>query len=233
MRLESYLVRLMCKKPWQKKIDSIRDHIAFCKVCGKRILDFGFEDDNPIYKKMKGSGMCYECAYWADFIEHKPECLEVIDGKCYQFLPPQKRDVGKILGMGGKMRYIMRRNGGLAKSNDVWFIADVPYKYRDKLPDTAWWTTSRVYRLLTMHPFVCKSKACLDRYRCFRFDYRREFTEDGPYNIPSGEWVVGDEHCSMFVDLLDIKHYDQYVDINDILFDEKQFQSNNNQKQKT
>ena len=194
----------------------VRDGIRRCSSCGKRILDFGFVDDSPIYKLMSESGMCYECAYWKDFIENKPDNLEIIEGKCYHFLREQYKTPMMTLGMEGKMRYILRRNGDVAKSNDVWLINEVPLKYRDQLPNTAWWIKSRAYYKLERWDFKCRSKACMDRYHCYRFDYKNELGKE-PYNFPPLDWITGDEHCRDFVNLLDIRGYDRYYDINDIL----------------
>lgn len=201
----------------------LRDKIKSCSECGKKILDFGFDKNNPIYKIMKERNLCYECAYWLDFIENPPECLEIISGKCYQVFPEQQKTPMKILGSGGKMHYLLRRNGEIEKSNDVWFVSEIPQKYRDRLKDTAWWVEKRVYFKLRRLPFKCWSKGCMDRYYCYRYDYRREFNENGPFNIPPKEWIKGSEHCKEFVDILEIHDYDEYFSIDDILNDDSQF----------
>lgn len=211
------------------KKNSVRRYSSSCSICGKRILNMGFDERNPIYKIMKSEGICYECAYWRDIIAHRPENFEVIDGKCYQFNPTPtwvQKTPFRMLGSDGKKFYIVRKDGTYARSNDVWFIADVPKDFRDQLPDTAWLTTARVYDRLERGVFACKSRACMDRYHCYRFDYRNEFTEDGPFNIPPKEWITGDEQCREFINLLDFKNYDEYVSVSDIIDDEKSFSIN-------
>ncbi len=206
----------------------IRDTISFCSECGKRILNYGYDDSNPIYKIMKERDIRYECAYWPNFIANPPEHLEIIGGKCYQVLPEQQKTPMKTLGSEGRMHYLLRKNGEIEKSNDVWLLSEVPLKHRDELKDTAWWITKRGYFKLKRLPFQCWSKGCMDRYHCFRYDYRREFNKEGPFNIPPKDWIVGEEHCKEFVNILDIRDYDEYFSIDDILNDDKQFSVNNN-----
>lgn len=187
-----------------------------CKQCGKQVYAFNIDTENEVCKHMLKKHICWECAYWELFLKAPPDNIEVIDGKCYEIYPlvpkPQSND---ILG-GNGTRYILRKNGTILKSNDIWCLNAVPYKYQAKLPNTAWWASKRVYDKLLRSSHQCIAQGCLDRYHCYRYKYQMEFTK-GPYNKVPLDWIVGDEHCPAFVPLREIKHYDEYVSASDII----------------
>lgn len=174
-----------------------------CNSCGNTFWDFTDSKENW------SGAVCSDCAIWLELIRTGRPYLETIAGICYDFLPPQKDiGAGDTLG-GGRMRYILKKDGSVKKSNDIWKVGVVPYRFRDKLPDTGWWITRKVYYRLLRGTFSCENMGCYDRYHCLRYNIKSEYGT-GPYNIIPKNWIVGDERCPSFCNILEIEHFDDY-----------------------
>lgn len=190
-----------------------------CKKCGKEFFFFNIAEYMPICKKMVKEHLCWECAWWENFMKSPPKYLEIVGDQCYQVYPyvPKEEDTqDAILGGQGKTRYLLKKNGDCIMSNDVWWIASIPQKYQLQLPPTGWWTTQHYYNSLNRSSRRCIAKNCMDRYHCYRYNYQREFY-DPPTVYPPHDWNVGDEHCPAFLPLKEIKDYDEYVKPSDII----------------
>ncbi len=195
--------------------------IIHCSRCGKPFADINFLKVNATYQLMAEKKICYSCAYW-ELFKYEEEMV-TIGGVIYRFLPPQRLEPGMILG-GGVMRYILKSDMTVKKSNDIWEVATVPLALRDKYPDTAWWVSKKFHDKWKKNCHKCIARGCLDRYHCFRYDYKREY-KDGPFNAVPKDWIVGEEYCRSFLDIRDIQRYDRLFDKNDLLFSE-QFSDN-------
>ena len=146
-------------------------------------------------------------------IINPPECMEIINQTVYSFLPYQEPRFGIIL---GETLYILRKNGELAMTNDAWNKGVIPWRFQDRLPNTAYSLSKKVFNKLSKGRMGCLARGCFDRYHCYRYNYRMEF-DVGPYNCVPKDWIVGSERCPAFINLKDIRGFD-YIDINDILF---------------
>ncbi len=171
--------------------------------------------------------LCPDCQVWEDLINNKPKELEVVAGVAYKVYPKTKKQWGAHLGNNGLTKHILKKDFSTIESNDIWEIGTVPFQFRNKLPDTGWWikTPKIIKRLVRRRR--CKAPMCYDRYRCLWFDYTVEFTEFGPFDTIPTEHKIGSEKCSRFVDILDIEHYDQFIDPNDMLSDETKSRQDN------
>ena len=188
-----------------------------CTQCGATGFSFNVDRDTAVTKLMVDKGLCWECAYWEWFLSAEIQNMEVIDNRCYQVFPyTPKPSVNEVLGRKGKTAYILKKDGTCIKSNDIWWLNDIPYKYQDRLPATGWWITKPFYTKLARANHICQAKGCLDRYHCYRYEYQIEF-KSGPYNKVPLDWHVGGENCPAFLPLLDIQHYDEYVKTEDII----------------
>ena len=185
----------------------MKTHQQTCPCCGKKFWNFTSIANAQDYNKDWQGLVCGDCAIWLDFIKSPKPCMEIIGGICYEFLPPQ-RDIGAgdTLG-GGRMKYILKKDGSAKKSNDIWKIGEVPYHLREQLPDTGWWCSRSVFQRMQRMPFICRNQGCYDRYHCLRYDFRQEY-ETGPYNAIPKDYCIGDEKCKSFVNILEIEHYD-------------------------
>jgi hypothetical protein len=197
-----------------------------CKQCGKQAFAFNLSDKDKVCSIMQKKHICWECAYWENFIKHPPDNLEIIGDRCYQILSfVEDLQFNQIVGGNGKTKFLLKKNGDCIKSNDIWWINRIPFQYQDKLQITGWWTTRRVYNSLQRSRHKCIAKGCLDRYHCYRYQYQIEF-EKGPYNKVPLDWIIGGEHCPAFIPLREIKGYDEYVKTSDII-DESSIVSKN------
>lgn len=185
-----------------------------CSRCGKIFNVSEFKSDNVVFRKMVADGICYNCAYWTTFTLESD--MEIIGGCVYRVFPPQTEFIpGAMLG-GSGMKYILKKDRTTKKSNDIWKVAEIPQNFRDKFKDTGWWITKMFYYRWTKKQWQCNAKGCLDRYHCFRYNYKIEY-ENGAYNIVPKSWILGRENCGEFLNLLDISRYDELYDINDLL----------------
>ena len=183
-----------------------------CSCCGKKYWDFAASFRNHAQDSAWQGDLCDDCASWIKYINSSDDNLEVIAGVCYNFLPPQREiKPGDTLG-GGRMKYILKKNGEIKKSNDIWKIGEVPQALRDKLPDTGWWISRKLFRRLKQRAFQCKNKGCYDRYHCLRYNIKQEYV-NGPYNKIPRSWCVGGENCPSFCNILEIQHYDNFESI--------------------
>lgn len=188
-----------------------------CSRCGKTDYSY-YASGHTICEMMYEKKICWECAYWEWFKNNLPDGLEIIGNRCYQILPYiEKVEPDMILGDNGKVHRILRRDGSFTESNDIWWINTIPYQYQQEFKPTAWFISRRFYEKLERSQHICHAKGCLDRYHCYRYDYRSEFNEEGPYNKVPNYWIVGDERCPAFLPLKDIQGYDEFTTINDII----------------
>lgn len=186
--------------------------VRFCKSCGARMLFQGYDLRQRLSRIMSEKEICYECAYWIEIIEYPQNNLEVVDNKLLRILPiVPRRDKSMLLGNNGKMRYFMRPDHTLFKSNDVWLIGTIPERFREKFQETAFELTSNAYRLLSKDPNRCIARGCFDRYQCLRYKLEIEAL-NGPYNIIPKNWKTGDEHCKYFIDAKNIITDESRVD---------------------
>lgn len=183
----------------------ILKRFRICSICGKRIWDQGYDPDSHISHIMTRDKTCFECAYWKDLIDYPPKYLEVLGSQCLRLHPvADKKNKALLLGGRGKMRCFMRNDGSLLQSNDVWIIGNIPEHFRYALPSTVSEISVRAYNQLKKSTKKCKARACMDRYRCYRYDLDIE-KDSGPFNTIPPKWNVGDEHCSFFIDIKDFK----------------------------
>lgn len=188
-------------------------HQHKCPCCGKTFWDFTSMTKAHTFDKAWNGFVCNDCANWLKLAASKNANLEVIAGVCYDIQPPQKNiGAGDMLGGDGYMHYILKKNGEIKKSNDIWKYGEVPQCLRDRLPDTGWWISGKLFHRLRRGRFECQNIGCYDRYHCLLYNIKQEY-ESGPYNAIPRDWLVGDEKCPSFCNILDIEHYDSFETI--------------------
>lgn len=171
-----------------------------CAHCGSRIFTQGVNNEHRLSHIMKRMGICYECAFWEDFIAYPPQYTEVLGNRCLKICPGiSKKEIGVILGGKGKTRYFMRPDMQVFCSNDIWQIGTIPERFRTQLTPTLIEITERAYKQLKRNNKKCQARACFDRYNCFRYNLELE-KENEPYNKVPANWKVGNEHCGFRID---------------------------------
>lgn len=141
-----------------------------CECCGQRIRDYGYLQQSKVYQKMIDECLCYDCAYW-DMVSHdRQRNLIMIDGILYDLQPYCQPAPNIQLGMNGKQCYILRSDGFPIYSNDVWKIGEVPPRFQNMF-SKGWWITYDAYKLIKKRKIPCRRKDCMDRSRCFFYDW--------------------------------------------------------------
>lgn len=187
-----------------------------CARCGKHEYPMPTRGKGPVRKLMVDKRLCWECAYWEWFSTNQPDGMEVIGNRCYQVFPfVENPSAEQILG-GHSVRYMLRKDRTCIKSNDIWWINTIPAKYQQQFKPTAWWVSRLFFKKMERSQHICHAKGCLDRYHCYRYDYRSEFDKE-PYNRVPKDWTVGGEHCPAMLPLHDIQDYNEYVIPDDII----------------
>ena len=165
----------------------------------------GFNDDDRITMRMDKEKICYECAYWKNLIDYPLPHMEIVGNKCMRVLPEvPKRDKSMLLGGKGKLRYFVRTDFSLVRSNDVWSIGVVPERFRKQLPKTMSEVTKNVYLKIQKNGHKCSARGCFDRYNCFRYNLELEKDHTGAFNKVPPTWKVGNEKCKDFINLTEI-----------------------------
>lgn len=184
-----------------------------CEKCGAKIRDALFNESSPTYATMQEKEYCWSCAYWSDVIRKRGKDLEVINGVCYDFQPRQRFPIPShvYLGMDGKNMFILRNDGQVKRSNDVWLIGNVPEAFRKELSDTAIEITNQAFAVLSRRRIECRDKGCFDRYQCIYYNNSREELT-GPYNKIPENWVPGSENCNSFLSEEELKNFTPTID---------------------
>lgn len=170
-----------------------------CVCCGRLLELDSFNLKEPLVQRMKQENLCFCCAFWKDKIDNPLPDREIINGEHYVFHEwVLKKEY--FLGFGGRPKYIIKEDGTVKKSNNVWYQGKVPLHFREQLPDTAKFITEQAYNQINKNMnFQCRAKGCWDRYNCFW--YRIEIEKDkGSWNLVPDDHIPGEEHCESFID---------------------------------
>lgn len=187
----------MCDRKAKGELRTLNANIQRCSKCNAAYEQDSFDPRQKLTVLMKQRELCFQCAFWIDKIEKPPEYAEVVNGSHFTFHPWNNSPLA-FQGSGGHAFYIIRENGSVLKSNNVWRQGDVPERFREQLPDTARFISKRTYSQLNDNSFVCKAKGCWDRYNCYRYDLAIEETA-GPWNVVPQSHTLGDEKCESFI----------------------------------
>lgn len=181
-----------------------------CDKCGCKEYAVGIEklmETSELHKLMVSQCLCSSCAQWTRMIGNAQN-LEVIDGIAYSFNPMvYNKQPNMILGQKGKKFRILKKDGSVMMSNDVWKVGQVPLSFRDQYPDTAWFISTHAFGVLKARQGrLCDKKGCYDRYHCLVYNILAEKSKFN--NIPR-DYIVGSERCGSFVNInKDIRNYD-------------------------
>ena len=176
-----------------------------CECCGRKVRDYSYVGQSLVYRKMMDECLCYDCAYWDMMSRDRKRNLVMVDGSLYDLQIYCLPKPNVQLGMDGRECYILKSDGTAVFSNDVWRIGLVPWSFRDRF-DEGWWITPEAYKILQKRKVSCKNRACMDRYRCFFYEWWNE-RKTSKWHPPLN-WVAGSEGCRSFLNMLWIKGYD-------------------------
>lgn len=78
-----------------------------CECCGRKVRDYSYLPQSPVYQKMLAECLCYDCAYLDMMSKNKDRNLIMIDGSLYDLQPYCSPEPHIQLGMDGKECYIL------------------------------------------------------------------------------------------------------------------------------
>lgn len=169
-----------------------------CKYCGSQIHLEDYDKKLPLIQMMNNEQLCFSCAFWKNKIDHPTPNRQIINGEHWVFEPWSDKPL-LFAGHGGRVFYIMLNDGGVLRSNNVWYQGEIPQHFRESLPDTAKFITRTAYYKMKNQPsFQCQAKGCWDRYHCYWYDMSLE--ANGPWNEIPASHKIGDECCESFLD---------------------------------
>lgn len=178
----------------------LADGVKVCNSCKRRFLMQGFID-NHIVAAMERKCLCYECAYWLDLIKYPKDNAEIVGDQYFQIFPfVEKEDIDNnvILGGQGRVRYFMRPDMTVFRSNDIWLIGKIPERFQHKLPITALEISLLGFNKLKNNKRKCRSRSCMNRYSCMRYNIRLE-DDSAPFNSVPDNWNFDEEYCNSFI----------------------------------
>lgn len=172
-----------------------------CSCCGKsEDLEAFRSIDTPLVRKMRGGQLCFDCAYWQEWLDNpEPETI-VISGKLYKMTKPFQ--ISNLRQARAKdMFFVIEPNANKAYTCQGLILrGTVPAHFQQFLPDQYKFITKDEYcRIYRYNAEMCLSKGCFDRYRCIW--YRADIAEpDEPWNTIPQNYQIGSENCPSFVD---------------------------------
>jgi len=168
-----------------------------CSCCGAPTELADFDQQAILTIMMRKRQLCFTCAFWLDKIEHPHPDREIVNGLHCIFHQWQK--LPHFSAFRGTTAYILKKDGTVKRSNNVWFQGCIPERFKPQLPDTAKFITKEAYyKIRDNVNFFCNKKGCWDRYNCFF--YHKELMEaNGAWNKIPESHKTGDENCELFL----------------------------------
>lgn len=169
-----------------------------CSCCGLPTDVADFDQRASITILMRKQRLCFTCAFWMDKIKNPLPGREIINGSHY-VLNQWMSEHSHFQGFGGKAMYVLKNDGTVRRSNNVWFQGIVPERFKEQLPDTARFITKTAYYKIRENVnFHCNKKGCWDRYNCF-FYHKEEMERNGAWNQIPESHKPGSEGCELFL----------------------------------
>lgn len=176
----------MCKQP------------SICLICGKKI-DFWLCPKRTLAKAMKSKTLCFECAYWTDYIEHPSPGTVIISGGVYEFTPIFTKIDWRQLKKKDMVYAIEIKTGKAVSGYKPFFIGSVPDNFKEKLPDQFKFISKETYlRIVNHQGGPCMAKGCWDRYHCYWYDAKLAEPKK-PWNKIPKDYQIGNELCPSFI----------------------------------
>ncbi|MGI5927771.1 MAG: hypothetical protein ACOX8A_11450 [Thermacetogeniaceae bacterium] len=114
----------------------LQEHDIVCEFCGKLF-------DEPRYYKPYNklcSSECFHEKFWVDVLKDKDKHI-IVDGNVYSI---GGDTASGIKGFGGALFRIKKNNGDYIETDNLWYLGEVPEKYKNQLPDNAVFIFNRI-----------------------------------------------------------------------------------------
>lgn len=175
-----------------------------CSFCGKREdLELFRTISSPLVSKMRTERLCFDCAYWKQWMKHpEPETI-IVSGCVYKQSGPLFKPKHQQL-RANAIKFLMDKSTrnvygclGLALRGRI------PHQFSKLLPDQFQFISSDTYqRINGFEAEMCLSKGCFDRYHCIWYNSSVAEPEE-PWNTIPKNYQIGSENCPSFVNKYD------------------------------
>lgn len=174
--------------------------IFHCSHCGQSCdLDL-FCHYKGRTKRMRQERLCFDCAYWMDYIDNPIPDTAIVSGALYSFVPDRREIDRRNIRKTGITFALDMNNREIVTCISPIFKAKVPKSFSELLPDQYRFISAETYfRIKEYCAPHCTSKGCFDRYHCFW--YNAQLMESrGPWNKIPKDYIIGGEMCESFID---------------------------------
>lgn len=180
-----------------------------CSHCGKQEDLEAFRSiRNPLVSKMRNEQICFDCAYWINWLNNPEPDTIVISGKLYKLASPlQQLPLSKTRARA--LQFIVKADTvQVYATTNLILRGVIPPKLLQLFPNQYNFITRDEYRrIIGFDAEMCLSKGCFDRYHCLW--YRADIAEPvEPWNIIPKDYQIGDECCPSFINKYKLYHND-------------------------
>lgn len=180
-----------------------------CSHCGKQEdIETFRRIQSPLVSMMRTEQLCFDCAYWINWMNcREPETL-IISGSLYKLTQPLVK-VGMRSTRSKKLQFIVNTQSQEASATAGLVLRGmIPIQFSKQLIDEYKFITAEEYRrLIGYNAEMCLSKGCYDRYHCHW--YRADIAEpDEPWNTIPSNYVIGGECCPSFINKYGLRNND-------------------------
>jgi len=148
---------------------------------------------------MRAERLCFDCAYWKDYIDNPTPGTAIVSGALYVFEPSKKAVDRRCLHTKGITFAIDMCTRDIVYCISPVFKAKVSPAFAHLLSDQYRFISADTYfKIKEYCASDCKSKGCFDRYHCYWYNVE-EMERYGAWNkLPKG-YVIGGEMCESFI----------------------------------
>lgn len=187
----------------------MRKHSSHCSICGSEINIWLCSRKRSLTKLMRHYNLCFECAYWTNFIHNPTPGSTIISGGIYMFEPIDGIVDWRKLRMSNTVYVMDLYTKKVMGSTKCSLIGIIPKIFSKQLPDQYKFISKDTYlKIVNYQGTCCIAKGCWDRYSCWW--YNAQIAEPkGPWNAIPKNHKIGDELCESFINkftIYDIKH---------------------------
>lgn len=171
-----------------------------CTYCGKpEDIEVFRLTKSPLVSKMRAEKLCFECAYWKEWLNNREPDTIVINGQLFK-MTNSLQQPNLIEARANNLQFIMAVDTHKAFAcKELILRGVIPSQFQTILPDEYKFITKAEYTsIYRFQAEMCLSKGCFDRYHCIW--YRADIAEpDEPWNTIPQNYKIGSELCPSFV----------------------------------
>jgi hypothetical protein len=171
-----------------------------CSNCGKIEQQRMYYSESNIARLARLKTLCFDCAYWENYMQHPLAGTAVVSGGLWYFNPQKEvlynksRRTRKGIVLAHELK-----TGDVVYSTTYRLIAKIPKHIKTRLPDQYRFISEQTYSLLISRQCKeCLAKGCWDRYYCFWYDAAKA-EPNKPWNEVPSYHKPGDELCETFI----------------------------------